>query len=118
MPDAQIIAARQARHQRRRAAAEQVVPKGCYCYTGLGYEPAAEAGAPGAFRIQTCPFWKRRRDWPQQASGYCRLLKLGDNSPGRDANGRRRATDLLWDQCKACDINWDDEFEATPADPA
>jgi len=52
-------------------------------------------------QIEPCPHGKRRGDKPQQANGYCRLLKRGDSSQGR------RATLLLHDHGKECGINRD-----------
>jgi hypothetical protein len=94
---------RQARHDRRMARAREVVPKGMYCYTpkSFGYR---EDGTP-SMQIDPCPYWKRRGDWPEQSYGYCRLMKVGDMTPGRQSNGRRRGTMLLWDQVKECDVN-------------
>jgi hypothetical protein len=102
-------AARQASHDARLAAARQTVPHGLYCYRPLGLaERTLQDGTKvPAMRIEKCPFWKRRGDWPRQANGYCRLLKCGDNSKNR------RSTLLLWDQVKECGINLptDEELE-------
>lgn len=94
---------RNARYDRRMAKAGDVVPKGMYCYTpkSVRYE---ENGLP-SMEIELCPYWKRRGDWPEQGYGYCRLMKVGDNTKGRQPNGRRRSTMLLWDQVKECGIN-------------
>lgn len=64
---------------------EKVIPKGAYCYN--------EDGA--------CPFWDRFSHMPEQENGYCHLLSMGDwESPG---------VSLLWDQCKECEINTDED---------
>lgn len=97
---------RATRYQARVRAAEKVVPAGCYCYTPVAVERRGEDGP--VLKIEPCPYWKARRDWPEQAYGYCRFLKAGDSSKGRDAEGRPRATLLLWDQVKECGINPDD----------
>lgn len=103
---ARVAAERQARYGRRMAAAEAVVPEGPYCYERLGDM------VDGRLPIKLCPYWKARRDWPEQGWGFCRLLKAGNNTQGRDAAGRPRATFLLWDQVKECGLNpGDDGFE-------
>jgi len=94
---------RQARYDRRMDRAAAVVPKGMYCYTpkSIRYR---EDGMP-SMEIEPCPYWKRRGDWPEQGYGYCRLMKVGDNTQGRQPNGRPMGTMLLWDQVKECGIN-------------
>jgi hypothetical protein len=61
-----------------------------------------------------CPYWKQRGDWPEQANGYCRLLKAGDNSKHRPTS-----TMFLWDMVKECAINpMDPRWEHESADAA
>lgn len=103
MPTQQTLAHRQARRDRRMAQAEATVPHGPYCYTRTGTERGAD-GVP-IMKVQPCPYLKKRGDWPEQMNGYCRLLKAGDNSQGRDANGRPRRTNWLWDGTKECGVN-------------
>jgi hypothetical protein len=85
------------------AQAAAVIPKGEYCYTTTGIF-RDESGVPRT-SIKVCPYYKGRRDKPQQNSGYCRLMKVGDFTHGRDANGNPRGTMLLWDAVKECGIN-------------
>lgn len=102
----QIAARRQGRHHRRMAQAAAAVPHGEYCYITVGiFRDSA-----GVLRtsIKPCPYYKGRRDKPEQSDGYCRLLKRGDYTQGRDANGNPRATMLLWDGVKECGINSSD----------
>lgn len=106
-----IAQERETRHNARIKAAEAVIPQGPYCYTIDANRETP--GTNGAIPITLCRHWKRRTDWPRQGDGYCRLLKCGDSTPGRDAEGRPRATFLLWDQVKECGIN-----DTDPADDA
>ena len=108
------LRARQARHDARMAAA-RVVPHGSYCYslTGRMRTQDTMVGADGAVHqvapysmpeIRYCPFLKFRGDWPEQANGFCRLTQMGDSAkhpPLRDG--------LLWDACKSCGVNPDDD---------
>lgn len=110
MPVSQQVAAqRQARYGRRMAQASATVPEGSYCYTTLGITRGAD-GSP-ATKIKVCPNYKGRRDKPEQSSGYCRLLKVGDYTQGRDAKGNPRSTMLLWDAVKECGVNPGDDRE-------
>jgi len=89
------------------------IPKGQYCYSG----------SRGTGR---CPYWRRIKDRPSQADGWCDYLgkgdveiaaetlwtvehvgkdvvegvKVGDKISGTDLPG----SSLLWDQCKECGI--------------
>jgi len=68
------------------AAVKRLVPKGTYCYDENG----------------NCPFLEKFSDfYPEQMNGYCALLEIGDWMEG---------VDLLWDQCKCCGINDDEEM--------
>jgi hypothetical protein len=66
---------------------EKHIPKGPYCYRA-DYK---------------CPFLDSDSDREAHESGYCHFLKLGD--------WMENGTSLLWDQCKECGINWEDENE-------
>lgn len=68
------------------------IPKGPYCYNDVGL----------------CPFWDKNRNQPDQLSGYCHFLKLGDWMDDTDGSW----TMLLWDQVKECGV--DDDFEDAP----
>ena len=105
----QIVAQRQARYDRRMAQAAAVIPKGEYCYTTTGIF----RDGTGILRtsVKVCPYYKGRRDKPGQSYGYCRLLKRGDFTKGRDKGGAPLATMLLWDGTKECGINPSDDTE-------
>ncbi|WP_262267235.1 hypothetical protein [Microvirga yunnanensis] len=94
---------RQSRHDRRIGRAEAVIPHGDYCYRITSVATGAD-GAP-SLKTQCCPYWKGRKDRPEQRFGYCRLLKVGDYTHGRTPDGKPRATSLLWDQVKECGLN-------------
>lgn len=68
--------------------AKKLIPKGCYCYDSNGI----------------CPFWDKFENFDNQESGYCHYLEAGDFM-SREKGG----TFLLWDQCKECGINDDDD---------
>jgi hypothetical protein len=97
--------ARQSRHDRRIGRAETVIPHGDYCYRIAGVENGPDRSP--ALKTQRRPYWKGRKDRPQQRFGYCRLLKVGDYTQGRNPEGEPRATLLFWDQVKECGINPD-----------
>lgn len=104
MPVSEKLAAqRQARYDRRMAQAAATIHKGEYCYTTVGIF----RDESGTLRtsIKVCPYFKGRTDKPEQNNGYCRLLKRGDFTQGRDASGKPRGTMLLWDAVKECGIN-------------
>lgn len=76
------------------------IPKGVYCYTWY------ESVDNGYFaHRQPCPYWSRRGDKPEQENGYCSFLEHGD--------WEQEHLSLLWDQCKECGINMDDENDNT-----
>lgn len=60
----------------------KLVPNGPFCYSRNG---------------TLCPFWSKVNTKPEQLSGYCRLLEIGDWM--EDTLGE------LWRQVKECDIN-------------
>lgn len=70
--------------------AEQLIPKGHYCY---GTRPDG--------RFVYCPFHAKDKTQERQNNGVCRFLKIDDYSDGHWG--------LLWDFCKSCDVN--DEWE-------
>lgn len=65
--------------------AKKVIPKGGYCYDENG----------------KCPFWDTMPSMDKQSCGYCHWLQKGD--------WEEDGTFLLWDQCKECGVNDDDE---------
>lgn len=104
MPVSQsVVNQRAARHQHKLNVAATVIPQGPYCYSSQTIT-RSENGQP-VQRVTPCPYFKNRNDWPDQASGYCRMLKVGDNSNGLDREGRPRRTLHLWDLVKECGVN-------------
>lgn len=91
------------------------IPKGFYCYD---YDTDGH--------MVMCPYWRHRKDVDgaeahSQNDGYCLYLGKGDlemNAEDKwiNDNGEVFTADkvdlplsLLWDMCKMCDINIDDE---------
>ena len=76
------------------------IPKGSYCYTIQKIETDNVLG----FRIKTktCPFLDSRLKYDQN-NGWCHLLKRGD--------WFKKSSGLLWDSCKECGINDDNDYE-------
>lgn len=80
--------------------AKQNIPQNTpYCYS---YKKPTELNDWGAPKTVHCPYWSLRKDKPSQMDGYCSYLELGD--------WEEKGTGLLWDQCKACGINWPEEL--------
>jgi hypothetical protein len=67
--------------------AHSLIPDGAYCYTHVD----------GVFTL--CPFWDSIEQFPKQGNGYCHFMRCGDDIRGG----------FLWDQCKECGINDNDE---------
>lgn len=65
-----------------------LIPRGAYCYTSEGDT------------LKHCPFWNKIVDFPSQDNGYCHYMKEGD---------WQRGLGLLWDSCKCCGVNENDE---------
>jgi hypothetical protein len=78
-----------------------VVPLGLYCYR-IAEVVAAENDMPRV-KIQTCPYWGRRKI-ADTTYGYCAHLKIGDWQDG--------GTLFLHDMVKECGINIDEEAKA------
>lgn len=97
------LADRQLRHDKREAAAREVIPHGSYCYSHMKITLNADGLPVG--RVKPCPFYKTRGDWKQGANGFCRFLKAGDSSSGRLKNGNPLWTIHLHDQVKECGLN-------------
>lgn len=89
---------------------KKLIPKGLYCYDGRG----------------TCPFWSIVEYKPEMFNGYCSYLRKGDWDLNKEAEiwdaktnkiikrkGEKSETpwSLLWDQCKECGINMEDDDE-------
>ncbi|MFA5154545.1 MAG: hypothetical protein WC554_18520 [Clostridia bacterium] len=90
-----------------------VIPKGPYCYT---YDEAGE--------YKLCPYWDTIKGVSKQYNGYCSYLEKGDMDleqemeltdmkTGEKIKGDKLPfpVSLLWDQCKECGINKEDEYE-------
>lgn len=73
-----------------------VIPKGSYCYTIRSVDMSN-----GNIKANVCPYWSKDYSKPDQGNGYCSYLELGD--------WMENGTSLLWDQCKECGINDDDD---------
>ena len=76
-----------------------VIPWGMYCCRIVSHE-LQEDGTP-LLKTQLCPYWALNPDHDEQNNGYCSFLKEGDwQSDGLS---------LLWDQCKECGVNPDED---------
>lgn len=64
---------------------KSLIPNGCYCYEGK----------------MRCPYWDNNPIAPNQENGYCSYLAMGD--------WECLYLSLLWDQCKECMINDEEE---------
>lgn len=67
---------------------EKYIPPGVYCYHFVGTRRAHN------LKTLVCPYWESKKDKPEQESGYCNFLELGDF--------QKNGTLLLWDLCKEC----------------
>ena len=91
------------------------IPNGFYCYTYNEQE-----------HFILCPYWRHRRDIDDkevhsQNCGYCKYLGKGDlemnaedeyiNDDGEifTADKIGLPLSLLWDMCKMCNVNIDEE---------
>ncbi|MFA7101237.1 MAG: hypothetical protein WC196_05855 [Bacilli bacterium] len=90
-----------------------MIPKGFYCYSVIDGE-----------RVQ-CPYWSRLKDGLYQEDGYCSFLEQGDwdinekagmltgwrsdGKPLPPVSAHEIKMSLLWDECKECDVNMEDE---------
>lgn len=70
---------------------EQYIPNGIYCHTHD--------------HLHLCPFWDRDDEMDYMESGYCHYLKMGDH----DFYEQHGYMSLLWDMCKECGVNEDDD---------
>lgn len=98
---------------------EKVIPKGYYCYEGLCRMP----DDPMKLKIKgECPYYDRDNEKPEQYNGYCWFLMKGDwelngekkwenSKTGKVQTGDEMGipTSLIWDQCKECGINLDED---------
>lgn len=66
---------------------KKYIPYGMYCYQDE--------------LLKACPFWQFDKTKPEQQSGYCAYLGLGD--------WMENGTIDLWERLKECDINWDED---------
>lgn len=88
---------------------EEWIPVGCYCYQYNDDECVCdmldgEEYKPREISCYLCPFWSRDDDGVCMQDGYCSYLDKGD----MDFDDEGCAL-LLWDMCKACGINDDDD---------
>lgn len=75
-----------------------LIPHSDYCYKWLE-TPSPENNYRG--KVKTCPFYDKMQNLPAQSNGYCHYLQAGDFTE----NG----THLLFDMCKECGINAENE---------
>ena len=68
-----------------------LIPSGPYCYS---YQDGVRV---------TCPYWMKNPTRAEYENGYCVFLGRGDWQTDN--------LSLLWDQCKECGINWDDDLD-------
>lgn len=91
-----------------------VIPKGPYCYDENGI----------------CPYWSLNAYYSEQENGYCAFLDKGDWELNTEKKWRITYKDgksipdaelqsgselglplsLLWDQCKECGINEEEDY--------
>jgi len=84
------------------------IPSGPYCH--------------GKSLGDVCPYWKLLPDRPEQYNGWCDFLGKGDIELGGekelenvDTGEKAKGSEfgfpvsLLWDQCKECGINEDED---------
>jgi hypothetical protein len=90
----------------------KAIPKGMYCYDENGI----------------CPYWASNPDYHYQENGWCAYLERGDwemnddkkwsvtyvkeGEPNRKLQSAHELgipMSLLWDQCKECGINEEEE---------
>lgn len=69
----------------------ECIPNGMYCHSSKKDDH------------YTCPYWAIAEDMPYQMDGYCKFLERGDWQLGPHS--------LLWDKCKVCGVNMEDDFE-------
>ena len=87
-----------------------VIPKGQYCYSYIDG------------KIISCPYWRQIEDRANQYDGWCDYLEKGDLEISKEMiiedvkTGKKTTGDklpfpvsLLWDQCKECNINKNDD---------
>ncbi len=111
---------------------ESVIPKGYYCHGKLVPKDGGGFDTPNL-----CPYWSCDPNKPEQENGYCSFLEKSDSDLNAEANARGGViykrkkdgtmerieyrpnevpfpfdkTSLLWDQCKECGINMEDDEE-------
>jgi hypothetical protein len=98
---------------------KKLIPKGLYCYTFKNGKRAV------------CPYWSTDKVHTiYQENGYCEYLGKGDwdlneeynkeggvkgwdgkGNPLPPADAHELTMGLLWDMCKECNINDDENFE-------
>jgi hypothetical protein len=88
-----------------------LIPKGYYCYTLLE-TPSKENNFK--FKTKYCPYLSLNPDKPDQMNGYCSYLERGDWSAEIPENFPEdfplSCLSLLWDACKQCNVNLDEEI--------
>lgn len=78
-----------------------IIPEGPYCYTPIGHNK-------NGYNIKPCPYFDTIKNGEHQNDGYCHFLEEGDTN--LDGSDREGGFGLLWDQCKNCGINNEDDM--------
>jgi len=74
------------------------IPEGLYCYTYTG-----QIGVFGP-ETEACPYWGRVKSRDSKQDGWCIYMGKGDLEIEEAG-----FTSLLWDRCKECGVNMDDD---------
>jgi hypothetical protein len=78
---------------------ESKIPSGIYCHGHTIYKKVNDK----IVNINLCPYWDIDNEREKQENGYCHFIGKGDWEIG-EGDG------LLWDKCKECGKNHDDNF--------
>jgi len=74
------------------------IPSGMYCYSKYKIIPSDGPFGSKMKLLDLCPYWKRT-----ETGAFCHFL--GQESERQDP------FNLIWDQCKECGVNMDEENE-------
>ena len=76
---------------------KHIIPEGMYCYTIEGYDSIKNRPT-----YKLCPYWGRVHGRRAQEDGFCSYMMKGDWDEGQ--------LGVLWDQCKECEVKFDDKY--------
>jgi hypothetical protein len=89
------------------------IPRGPYCYQVIKQIPDVDASRLPILSTRICPYWAGTAGKNDAIdTGYCTFTQTSDDDD--------KGTGLLWDQCKECGINEDDDWmenSTTDLDP-